>query len=147
MPRAVLDTTVLVSAFLNPNPGGVSFEVLRLAKDGAYALCVSDDILDEVAQTLITHERIRRRYSYPDSAIVEFCKEVSRLATVIGEVPAIEVVRDPNDDMILACAIAASADYLVTRDKDLLALGTHETIRVVTPETFLQALRLAPPST
>jgi uncharacterized protein len=146
MPKAVLDTTVLVSAFLNPNPGGVSFEVLRFAKDGTYALWVSDDILDEVAQTLITHERIRRRYSYPDAAIVEFCKEVSRLATVVGDLPAIEIVRDPNDDMILACAIAAGADYLVTRDKDLLALGTHEAVRVIKPEAFLQVLRSAPPS-
>ena len=63
---AVLGTTILVSAFLNPIPGGVSFELLRFAKDEAYALYISDEILDEVAQTLKTHEGIRRRYRYPD---------------------------------------------------------------------------------
>ena len=40
MLRAVLDTTILVSAFLNPIPGGVSFELLRFAKDEAYALYI-----------------------------------------------------------------------------------------------------------
>ena len=71
MPKIVLDTTVLVSSFLNPNPGRVSFELLRFAKDGEFAIYLSDDILDEIAQTLMTHERIRKRYQYPDSAIVE----------------------------------------------------------------------------
>jgi hypothetical protein len=54
--------------------------------------------------------------------------------------PLIQVVRDPNDDFILATAIKAGADYLVARDNDLLVLGTHENIRIVSPETFAQVL-------
>jgi uncharacterized protein len=59
---------------------------------------------------------------------------VTDLAPVTG------VVRDPNDDMIVACALAAGADYIVTRDKDLLSLGEHEGIRIVTPRQFLDLL-------
>jgi predicted nucleic acid-binding protein len=51
------------------------------------------------------------------------------------------VVRDPNDDMIVACAVAAGADYIVTRDKDLLALGEYDGIAMIKREAFLAILR------
>jgi predicted nucleic acid-binding protein len=43
--------------------------------------------------------------------------------------------------VILASAIAAGADYLVTRDKDLLSLGACEGISIIKPEAFLHVLR------
>jgi len=43
--------------------------------------------------------------------------------------------------MIVACAVVAQADYLVARDRDMLSLGEYESISIVTPEEFLQALR------
>jgi hypothetical protein len=46
-----------------------------------------------------------------------------------------------NHDKIVACALAADADYIVTRDKDLLSLEEHEEIRMITPERFLHLLR------
>jgi predicted nucleic acid-binding protein len=55
--------------------------------------------------------------------------------------PLSGLVRAPNDDMILACTVAASASHVVTRDDDLLSLGTYETIAIVTPEAFLTLLR------
>ena len=141
MPKAVLDTTVLVSAFLNAKPGGVSYELLRFAEKGTFTLFVSDAILLETVETLINHARARRRYQYVDADIVVFCKEVEGLARIVRNVPQVQLVRDPNDDMILACAIAAGADYLVSRDKDLLSLGGYEGIEILSPEAFLQALR------
>ena len=64
MAKAVLDTTVLVSALLRHVPGGASCELLRLAQEGAYELYLSDDILEETARVLLTSGRIRRRYRY-----------------------------------------------------------------------------------
>jgi predicted nucleic acid-binding protein len=43
--------------------------------------------------------------------------------------------------MIVACAIAAKADYLISRDKDLLSLGAYEGISIINPEAFLRVLR------
>ena len=43
--------------------------------------------------------------------------------------------------MIVACALAAGANYLVSRDKDLLSLGEHEGIAMITPEAFMHLLR------
>lgn len=57
--------------------------------------------------------------------------------------PLSGIVRDPNDDMILACAIATSASHVVTRDEDLLSLGTYEGIAIVPPEAILTALQHA----
>lgn len=49
--------------------------------------------------------------------------------------------RDPKDDPFLACALAAQAKYLVTRDGDLLALGKPFGIEIITPAVFLGWLR------
>ena len=57
--------------------------------------------------------------------------------------PLTGIVRDPNDDMILTCAVAGTADSVVTRDDDLLSLETYEGITIVTPEAFLAFLRSA----
>jgi len=51
------------------------------------------------------------------------------------------VLRDPNDDVILASAIAAQADYLVSRDKDLLSRRAYDDISIISPEEFLNVLR------
>ena len=49
--------------------------------------------------------------------------------------------RDPKDDMVLACAVKANTDYLVTRDDDLLILETYKKVSIVTPEQFMSVLR------
>jgi putative PIN family toxin of toxin-antitoxin system len=105
--------------------------------------CISDDILEETARVLLERARIRRRYIYPDAAVVEYCRGLARLSTVVARVPTIRVVRDPNDDVIPAAAIAAKAGYLVTRDDDLLSLGSHNQISIIEPEAFLAVLRNA----
>src|ERR1700692_4329886 len=128
MPNTVIDTTVLVSAFLRPSVGGASFDLLQRAHEGAFELFLSDDILEETARVLLDSVRIRRRYVYPDDAVIEYCRGLSRLATGVTGVPTIRIVRDPNDDMILAAAVVAKAEYLVTRDDDLLSLGKHKRI-------------------
>ena len=141
MPKAVLDTTVLVSVFLKPISGGVSFDLLHLAEQGSFDLCLSNDILEETARVLLREGRMRKRYEYPDSAVVEFCQNIATLSTIADNLPEVSVVRDPEDDMIIASAIAVGADYLVSRDKDLLVLGEHEGIKIVSPEEFSLALR------
>ena len=65
------------------------------------------------------------------------------MSTIVPTLPDLRVmVRDPKDDMIIACAVAAQADYIVSRDRDLLDLGTYQEIQIVTPEAFIQYLRI-----
>jgi predicted nucleic acid-binding protein len=46
------------------------------------------------------------------------------------------ICRDPDDDLILACALEARADYLVTGDADLLDVKIFKGIQIVTPRNF-----------
>jgi len=113
-----------------------------LAAEGKYEFFLSDDILEETAVTRATSESNRRRYKYSDGHIVAYCEELTRIGTVIFVIPILTgIVRDPNDDMIVPSAVAAIADFLVSRDKDLLTLGSYEAIDMVTPESFLPILR------
>ena len=58
-----------------------------------------------------------------------------------GPLPEIgSVCRDPNDDHVIATALAVNARVIVTGDKDLLALSQYETIRIVTARAFLTEL-------
>jgi len=61
---------------------------------------------------------------------------------MIFELPEVSVIqRDPKDDQVLACALAAQAQYIVTRDKDLLDLGYYQGIQIMKPEQFIHLLR------
>ena len=51
----------------------------------------------------------------------------------------VKVCRDPKDDMVIEAALAGEAEYVVTGDEDLLTLRRFETVRFVTPRTFLRA--------
>ena len=67
MPKAVLDSTVLVSAFLNRS--GVSRKLLEEAQTGKYIICLAEDILKEAGRVLLKYPRIRKRYRYSDEAV------------------------------------------------------------------------------
>jgi putative PIN family toxin of toxin-antitoxin system len=90
--------------------------------------------------------RLRTRYAYSDATATRFCRALGLLAEIVQDLPSLAgVVRDPDDDVILACAIKGQADGVITRDKDLLSLGSYQGIAIVTPETFRQQLRAALP--
>ena len=142
MLRAVFDTNILVSALLTYTSGGVSIELLRFASLGRFTLLVSDDILAETAGTLRTSARLRRRCGYPDRIVTSHLRDIGRLAEIVPAPPSLgRIVRDPDDDMIVACAVAGRANYLVSRDQDILALGSYRSIRIIAPEPFLNLVR------
>ncbi len=70
------------------------------------------------------------------------CRGLLRIGELVRDLPLIAgVVRDPGDDMILACALKGQADSIVTRDKDLLSLDGYQGAAIITPEDFRQQLR------
>jgi putative PIN family toxin of toxin-antitoxin system len=141
MPSAVLDSAVLISAFLKP--GGVAEVVLNRAYERTFELFLAEEILVETRRVLLETDRIRRRYVYPDESVHRFIRGLRGIAQMTGSLPPLTgiVERDPNDDIIVACALAAGADYIVTRDDDLLSLRTYETVTMITPEAFMGILR------
>ena len=140
MPNAVLDAAIIVSAFLAPQ--GLSAELLLHAQEGAFTVFLAEPILAQAQRVLLEEDHIRRRYHYPDERVVQFIDGLRVFAHLVTPVPdLIGISRDPNDDVILATARQAGVPYLVTRDDDLLSLGTYEGITIIIPETFIALVR------
>jgi uncharacterized protein len=136
--KAVLDSSVVVSAFLNPS--GTPAVLLERARQGAFSLCVSDEILEETTRAL-NRPRLKEGYSYATHEVEHFLALLIRCAEIVRDLPDVPAVsRDPKDDVIIAAALAATADYLVSGDDDLLSLGSHAGVSIVTPRQFLDLL-------
>lgn len=133
--RVFLDTNVLVAAFATR---GLCADVVRTVL-AEHELVVSDTVIEELTRTLI--EKIR----LPESAVHEittFLRASATLAEVASlPAPAPVAVRDPDDAVILAEALASSAEVLVTGDKDLLEAGEAPGIRILEPRGFWQLVR------
>ena len=140
MLTAVADSTVLVSAFLRKE--GVSAILLREAAGGVFELFLSQEIITETETVLFEREHLRRRYPYTDEDVTEFCQFLQRSFSLVTELPPLTgIVRDPNDDMIIATAQRANTAYIMSRDNDLLALQRYEDITIITPEAFMALVR------
>lgn len=133
---AVVDASVLVSAFLFP--GSIPGRVLKLADAGAFAMHLSPLLLDETRTALLS-PRLRDVYGHDEESVAAWCANLQEAGTVFsGLLPDIgPACRDPNDDHVIATALAVNADIIVTGDKDLLALGQFRSVRILTARDFL----------
>ncbi len=132
MHSLVLDTNVVVSALR----GGRLNRLLDLWREHAFRLCVSDGILAEYAEVLA-------RFAFAEPALTDFRVRLEnpRFACRVSPAEAIHAVpSDPDDDVFLACAVAAQADLIVSGDRHLLDLGSFRGIRIVTPAEALEIL-------
>ena len=130
--RVFLDTNVLVAAFATR---GLCADVLRdvLAE---HELLVGEVVLTELERTL------RRRLRLPATAVEEILEFLREHEVVPKpEEPASLPVRDPAGRWILASALAARADVLVTGDRDLLDIAAPAPLRILDPRTFWELAR------
>ena len=143
MPSAVFDATILVSAFLTK--GGLSAQLLARAVAGAFELYASEAIIAETREVLLHRAHLRNRFVYTDQDVDEFCLLLRGFARPVSDLPAVRVSRDPNDDYVLATAVAAGVSHIVTRDKDLLTLKTYQAVQMIRPEEFMALIRQLTP--
>jgi uncharacterized protein len=107
MIRVVLDTNILVSAFLKP--GSVPDEVLLLALTRQLKLFVSGAVYDEYAEVMYRpHLRLDKK------AVDNAFAGIRRLGHWVEPTERVVECSDPDDNIFLECAEAAEADYLVT---------------------------------
>ena len=140
MTKAVFDSGVLVSAFLSKK--GVSAELLHLAHQEFFQIFLCEEIFEEIRRVLLTYPHIRDRYFYSNRQVAMFCQGLRDATDLVNRLPTIKaVINDLNDDMIVACAVKARADFIVSRDEDLLELKKYKGIKVVSPEEFMEILR------
>jgi hypothetical protein len=139
MLRIVLDANLFVSSLLVKV--GLRAQALDSWRAGDYQLLISPALLEEVHHTL-GYERIRRKYNLTQTVVDRFVQELATSALVVpghadvaGAVPA-----DPDDEIVLACAIDGRADLVVSGDRHLLDLGSYQGIPIVPVRSFLERM-------
>ena len=127
--KAVFDTNILIAAFLTE---GLCPGLLIRARKRNFDLILSDDIIREFKNTLT------KKFKISSADVSEITSIVTEAATeIIDETTSIaRTCRDQDDDMIIACAVSAGADYIVTGDEDLLVLKRYKNIVIVNPRNF-----------
>jgi uncharacterized protein len=136
--KCVTDTNVVVSGLLWLGTPG---RVLEAAAQGHLTLYTSPVLVSELRATL-SYDRLAQRVERSGLTLDELLSRYLSVAIVIEPAPLPQIVRDPDDDHVLACALAARADLIVTGDSDLLTLINYQNIPIVTPADALR--RLAP---
>ena len=135
--RVVIDTNILISALISPN--GVPFQSLKLWGP-KYQLVTSEWQIDELRRVS------RRKALKPYLKRIEvgtFINELREKASVQGKLPEIDVSPDPDDNNIIATAIAGGAHYIVSGDKrDLLSLRKAQGIPIITAREFVKLFAL-----
>lgn len=126
----VLDTNVVVAALL---ANGLCRELLHRT-NRLRVLATSEALLQELETTLRDKFDVTR----PVATFLDLFRDSIRLVEPRA-LPA-PVCRDPKDDVVLATAVAAEADAIVTGDQDLLILGSYQDISIVSPRSFLERL-------
>ncbi len=129
--RVLLDTNVLISGILFRGPPR---ELLELAIRGEIDLVASPALLDELEAVLL------RKFELPPELSRTVRAELESLADVVLPAEVRAVSRDPDDDRILAAAVSGTAEVIVTGDRDLLVLGAHHEIPIVSPADFVSRL-------
>jgi uncharacterized protein len=128
-PRLVVDTNVLVSAFLWR---GLPGKLIELAGEQEVKLFSSRVLLDELAATLGKKKLVKALAATGLSAD-EMLRHYRRLVTLVtAQQLGKQISRDADDDVVLACALAARADFIVTGDDDLLVLKSFEGLPILT---------------
>lgn len=135
-PRAVLDTNDFLRGLLNPHSrcGRLLSELTPL-----YSLVLSPAIIREVLEVLQRPQLLRK---YPRLARIQPTEILALFerAEVIEPSLVPAVCRDPDDDVLLACADEGGADLRVTEDADLLDLERHRGVQICRPADFIDLL-------
>ncbi len=139
--RIVLDTNILIAALITK--GTPPDQLYQTWLEGTFELVTSTAQLVELAAVL-ARPRLQRYIDADEAAAL--VENIDTRAIVLGAPPAVSLSPDPDDNLILAAAIAGKADLIVSGDKKhMLALGTAAGIPIVTARDALDRLNEALP--
>ena len=133
--HVVLDTNQHISAIIRPN--GNPAQIVQLWRIGLIGLAISPPILEEF-EIVVHRPRIQQKHNLSDTDIAEYLEMLRTFAVLVpGTIVVNAVPDDPDDNIIIACAIEAEADVIVSGDQHLLSLGSYQGIPIVNAVDFL----------
>jgi uncharacterized protein len=135
--RIVVDTNTAISGLLW---SGQPRQIIDLIRARTHTLCVSVALLAELAE-VIARPKFAQRIQAAGLSAAALVQDYTRLAEIVEPAPLPEPVsRDPDDDVVLATALAAHAPLIISGDRDLLDLGSFADIRILNAAEALRAL-------
>lgn len=150
-PRVVVDCMIYLQSIISES--GSAAVLFRLVDEEAFALLTSEEILEEVRDVLLRPKIRKRNPDISDERVDAFINRVREKTTVVNNVRQHFLYsRDPKDEKYINLAIEAQADYIISRDHDLLDLATGYTeeckdfrrrfrrLMIIEPEKFLQTV-------
>ena len=125
--KVTLDTNVLIAAFISH---GVCNELLEYCALN-HEIFLSGFILGEL------EEKLTGKFGFSKRETNNVIRILKSRCTIVqtAELPS-PISRDPDDDNIIATAIAGLCDCIITGDKDLLVLNQVSGIRIILPNQF-----------
>jgi putative PIN family toxin of toxin-antitoxin system len=136
--RAVLDANVYVSAAIRPE-GPPGLLIRRFLRASAFEIVLSPAIAAEVLQPQ-AYPTVPKLIRGDLDATIWF-EDILVLADLVADAPGVSgVCVDPDHDKYVAAALEGRGGFIVTGDRQLLALGQRENVRVVPPRAFLDIL-------
>ncbi len=132
----VFDSNVLIPLLITASRSTRLFSRLRSA---GWHVAASPQLLAEVKDKLMTKQSLRRWLDVSDEKITQFVDHdlpgktrwIPGIRQAHGAVPA-----DPKDDIVIAAALEAKAEYLISEDKHLLDLDQYQGIKIMNREQF-----------
>jgi len=140
--RVLLDTSILIGYLGSRSPEtSAAFALFGAAQRGALTLLLVEGVINELNRKLRERPDLAARIPRADAnQLIDALRSMSEPVASLTE-PYPEVGRDRDDDFLIAHAVFADADWLVTWDKDLLDLGQIDGLTVADPPRFLAELR------
>jgi len=135
--RVVLDTNILISGLLWSGPPR---QILDAARRGEIELFTTQTLLDELADVL-GREKFVTRLEQADVSSDTLVTGFRALATLVEpqNIPP-TILDDPDDDAVLACAVASKATGIVSGDSHLLKLAKFSNIPILTAPDLLRQI-------
>jgi len=136
-PRAVFDTNVFVSASLSKNANSPTRELLERWKQNEFVLVICNQIAMELIEKLVERGVDVESISEQVAALANSAEWVT-----VEEDRIEDLLSDPDDNVVVACAVEGAANYLVTYDPHFDSLnGEYQGIQILKAIPFLQVLR------
>jgi len=136
--RVVLDSNVVMAGFLPP---GICTQFFELANTGLVQPFTSQELLEEINEVLHrpkhAHHVARTGFT-AKQLVTEFRRFATRIPSQKFTRQICRDADDADDDTVLACALAAKAQLIVTGDKDLLVLHPWSGINILNPAEAMQ---------
>jgi hypothetical protein len=147
-PQVVFDCMIYLQALISAT--GPAAALLRLVDDQELALFLSYEILEEIHDVL-SRPKIRQiNVHITDDRVIAFVTRLAENAILVKDVPQhFNYTRDPKDEKYINLAVEVAANYIISRDRDLLDLMTGYTaeckefrrrfrpLKIVEPVSFL----------